>query len=270
MSFFNFAPEIKNRITDDIDEDCETYYSDFFDSTIFERLIQVKSFQDAYEENRLLNKKIFQEYIDSFGKDIKASGINLVDVGWGGTMQEAIFGFFEKRIEVRGYYLGLNAVYSITEKTNRYGLNFSILPFQDYNFHILRANTQLYEQFAGAGHGCTISYRISSNGYTVEHHEENEKCLYENYIEDHQKEMFEIHNKLLKDLIPVCYDDEMIDDALVDLALKIGLLQSRKKIKFLDTLSSGYYQNISKKKTGINYEIPKELLRPKELSLIHI
>ena len=52
------------------------------------------------------------------------SGINVVDVGWGGTMQEAIYGFFEQKVEVRGFYLGLNALYTITERTNRFGLNF--------------------------------------------------------------------------------------------------------------------------------------------------
>ena len=77
--------------------------------------------------------------------------------------------------------------------------------------------------------------------------------------------MFKIHEQLLKRPISICYNNKMIDRAMADLALKSDCCKTELKIKFLETLSSGYYQNISKNKTGINYEIPKELLRPKEL-----
>jgi len=265
LSFFNLKKENKDNIIKIIDFDGAILVDDFFNSEIFFKLKENKAFKDLYEAHRLSNKEVFSEYINSFNEDIKADGINVVDIGWGGTMQEAIYNFFKGDIKVTGYYLGLNTIYNPNTDTKRYGLNFSILPFENYNFHILRANTQLYEQFAGAGHGCCVEYSKSKNGYTIEHHEENEKFLYENYIGDHQDEMVGIHKSLLQDLETICYDQEMVEKVMINLALKVGLRQNIRKIKFLEALTSGYYQNISNKKTGIEYDIPKKLISVKEL-----
>lgn len=77
--------------------------------------------------------------------------------------------------------------------------------------------------------------------------------------------MFEVHQTLLRDLQTVCYDQAMVQNELINFALRLGIKQSPRKIKFLETLSSGYYQNISNKKTGIEYDIPKNLMSVKSL-----
>ena len=260
LSFFNFKKSVCQDIIASLNFSGDILVEDFFDSDIFNVLKKNDKFLNAYENHRKLNKSVFKEYIDSFNEDIMTDGIHVVDIGWGGTMQEAIYNFFKKEIKVTGYYLGLNTIYNPNSDTKRHGLIFSILPYKTYGFHILRANTQLYEQFSGAGHGCCVEYCKSETGYTIEHHEENEKWLYDNYIKDHQEEMFSIHKGLLKDLETICYSVEMQRDAIINLAFKVGLKQSKRKINFLETLSSGYYQNISNKKTGIAYEVPENLI----------
>jgi FMN phosphatase YigB (HAD superfamily) len=264
LGFFNFNNDLKASITEGLSIDCDELHQDFFDSDNYQQLQKNQAFREAYEAHRQTNKRTFNTYISSFGEPIESKGIHVVDIGWGGTMQEAIYNFFNGKIKVFGYYLGLNLIYNPNEDTKRHGFIFSILPYMNYDFHILHANTQLYEQFAGANHGCCVAYDDSKEGYTIEHHEENEKWLYDNYIGEHQEQMFEIHKFLMQHLEPICYSNDIISKALVNFALKLGTLQNMRKIRFLETLNSGYYQNISTKKTGIDYEIPKNLISIKE------
>jgi len=265
LSFFNFNELQKEEILKSLDADGNHLVENFLDSSTLKELRKDAVFINYYEAHRVSNKTVFTEYLDSFNEDIFKDGIHVVDIGWGGTMQEAMYNFFRKEIKVTGFYLGVNLIYNPNSDTKRHGLNFSMLPYEDYNCHMLRANTQLYEQFAGAGHGCTIAYSKSDDGYTIEYHEQNEKWLYDNYIEDHQNTMFAVHKRLLNELQSICYTDAMIGDILLYVALKTGTLQNTRKIKFLETLTSGYYQNISNKKTGIEYDIPKNLISLKSL-----
>lgn len=265
FNFFNFNKNDQYIILNQMNVDGTVMIKDFFSSKVFNDLKENEHFKQCYNEHRLTNKKVFKEYLNSFGEDIENKGMCVVDIGWGGTMQEAIYKFFDRKIQVTGFYLGLNAIYNIMNDTKRYGINFSVLPFENYNSHILRANAQLYEQLASAGHGGCVEYSSNNGSYTIEYHQPKEKWLFDNYIKDHQEQMFQIHQSLMKNLKTVCYDDSVINNELIVIALKSGIFQNSRKIKFLETLNLGYYQNISNKKIGIDYEIPKQLVSVKSL-----
>ena len=172
-------------------------------------------------------------------------------------MQESIYKFFDYKIPVTGYYLGLGEIYDIQPKTQRYGLNFSLLPYTDYNDSIIMANMQLYEQFSAADHGSALGYSLDAKDYTLEYHKPEEKWLYDNHIKAHQEEMFTLHKGLLKRLETLCYSEENMQNAMTKMALKVGLFQNTKKLKFLDTLSHGFYQNVGNNQVGITYKAPK-------------
>ncbi|NNC45730.1 MAG: hypothetical protein HKN99_07595, partial [Winogradskyella sp.] len=174
-----------------------------------------------------------------------------------GTVQESIHKFFNDTIEVTGFYVGLKEIYNITARTKRYGLLFSILPYKGYTDHILLANGQLYEQFLAASHGSALGYDENAPNFTREFHEPSEKWLYENYIKKHQEYTFKVHKTLLAQLKNVCYEDFMVQDQITNLALKIGLLQSARKLEYLEALSKGFYQNIGDNQVGISYSPPK-------------
>ncbi|MBU2951994.1 HAD family hydrolase [Tamlana agarivorans] len=265
LTFFNLEEAVKVSIVESLEFDKDQLVEGFFTSEIFKTLKQNEIFKEAYEAHRLSNKTVFSEYINSFNEDIETDGIHVVDIGWGGTMQEAIYNFYDSKIKVTGLYLGVSKIYTITPDTKRYGLNFSVLPFENYNTHILRANAQLYEQFSGAGHGCCVEYKKNEAGYTIEHYDTNEKWLYDNHIGSHQDDMFKVHQLLLEKLKNICYNQDMVGNALNYVALNSGLIQNSRKIKFLDTLNEGYFQNISIKKTGIDYEVPENLMTIKTL-----
>ncbi len=251
---FAFDNETTVKIQLELGEiDPEITIKGFFDSDEFETLVRLDSFKNAYEKNRKRQKNAFLSYLSSFEADI-TGGINIVDVGWGGTMQEAIYEVLNKKIPVTGYYLGLREVYNIQDKTKRYGLLFSIQPYEVYSDHILTANTQLYEQLLTADHGSTIGYDSGSENYTIENYTEEEKSLYQNYLRGHQDFMMEKFKILLKDLETICYDYRIVQRKITDLALRNGLLINSKKLGFIKILNRGFIQNIGPVTIGIEYD----------------
>lgn len=253
----NCPDELRTQIISELKVEGKVSVENFFNSSVFESLKQNKAFKTYYDSHRNASHEAFQAYINSFDADVENKGINLVDIGWGGTMQEAIYEFFNREISITGYYLGVAEIYDVQPKTKRFGLNFSILPFPDYNDYIIMANMQLYEQFSAADHGSALGYSLEVEDYALEFHKPEEKWLYDNHIKAHQQQMFELHLKLLKDLQPLCYNQDLLQNTMSKMALKVGLLQSTKKLKFLETLSSGFYQNVGDNQVGISYEPPK-------------
>lgn len=249
----NFKMDIGQKLQLDIDKPIQN----FFNSQAFELLNGDSEFKTFYETNRASNKEAFNSYVNSLLVGKTYSELVLVDIGWGGTMQESIYEFYNKEKAISGYYLGLREIYTIEEKTKRSGLLFSILPYATYSDHILMANTQLYEQFSAASHGSVLGYCKEAKDFTVEFHKTEEKWLYDNYIKLHQEQMFGIHKELLKTMAPICYSDQMLNDALCNFALKTGLLENQRKLAFLQTLSSGFYQNMGESKVGIFYHPTK-------------
>ncbi|WP_159022183.1 HAD family hydrolase [Formosa sp. L2A11] len=253
LIFFNCPEATQNTIITDLKLSSNVPIKNFFESPVFENLKQNKTFITFYKTHRETNKESFKAYINAFGVDIEKEGVCLVDIGWGGTMQESLFGFYNEQVPITGYYLGLRYIYNIQEKTKRDGLIFSILPFTSYTDYLLMANNQYYEQFSAANHGSAVEYTSEEN-YVVEKHNPEEKWLYENYIEKHQKQMLGFHQVLLKDLENICYDQKMIQHIISKIALKTGLFYNRKTLKFIENLNSGFYQNIGTNTVGLKYE----------------
>lgn len=253
----NCHEKLRQQIISELNVDGNLVVEDFFSSSVFESIKQNETFLNYYNMHREASNDAFKAYVNSFDIDIEKNGINVVDIGWGGTMQEAIYEFYDQKIPVTGYYLGLGNIYNIQPNTKRYGLISSLMPYLNYYDYILMANQQLYEQFSGADHGSAVDYSTEVKGYTLEYHKPEEKWLYDNHIKRHQEEMFGLHKSLLKSLEPICYSEDMMQNTISKIALKVGLFQSTKKLKFLDTLSSGFYQNVGNNQVGISYKPPK-------------
>ena len=253
----NCPESLRKQIFIELNIEGDSIIEGFFDSPVFSDVKKNELFKNYYEKHRVESHNAFKAYIQSFNADIENEGISLVDIGWGGTMQEAIYEFFNHEIPVTGYYLGLGEIYDIQPKTKRYGLISSVMPYTDYSDAILMANQQLYEQFSAADHGSTLDYSLDAENFTLEFHQPEEKWLYENHISSHQDEMFSLHKSLLERLEHICYDQDIMQEVISKLALRIGLFQTNRKLKFLETLSKGFYQNVGHNKVGISYKPPK-------------
>ncbi|BAO75475.1 putative glycosyl transferase [Winogradskyella sp. PG-2] len=253
----NCPDDLRAQIISELHIDGQSVIEGFFKSETFENLKQNETLRNYWETHRKASNLAFRTYIKSFNVDIEKDGITVIDIGWGGTMQEAIYNFYDCEIPVTGYYLGLGNIYNIQPETKRYGLISSIMPYVDYNDHILMANQQLYEQFSGADHGSALDYSLETEDYVLETRNEEEKWLYDNYIKLHQEEMLASHKVLLQKLESQCYSQDMMQNIISKIALKVGLFQGSKKLKFLDTLSNGFFQNVGNNQVGISYEPPK-------------
>lgn len=257
LNAFSFSDIEKDNIVKTLSFDPEERHHSLYDTEVFLELKNNSTFIDYYNKHRHSNISAFNAYIKSFGVDFHKDGLTLVDIGWGGTMQQSIYKFFKEEVNVTGYYYGIKDIYDLKPKTKRFGLNFSVFPYVDYEDHILMANTQLCEQFLSAHHGSPVGYDMNAESFTIEHHQPKEKWLYDTYIEQHQSLMFEIHKALLKELDSICYNKTIVRQVLSQKALRTGLFVSSKRLKFLEELSGGFYQNIGDNQLGINYDVPK-------------
>lgn len=267
LQWFLFSTEIKNAILGDLSIDSEQIHENIFESDVLKKLRNNSTFRESYEANRILQKEAFIGYLDLFEAPIRQEGIALVDVGWGGTMQERIYDFFDKEIPVTGYYIGLKEIYNIETNTKRFGLNFSLYPSHGSSYDILKANGQLYEQLLGAPHGSTLGYTFDNDvPTTIEFHEENEKFVFDNYIKDIQNHMIVEFERLFLTLRSINYSEDMIQEYMTDMALRVGIFTNKKKIRFINDLSKGFYQNVGENKVGLNYS-PSQLKSQKRVLL---
>ena len=263
---FLFPDRLIEKISVEINVEKDEMIPDFYSSEVFEKLKKTESFITQYETNRRNQKIAFQKYIDSFNIDFHTEGMTVVDVGWRGTMQECIHTFFEEEVNVNGYYLGLKEGYRITESTKRFGLNFSVYPIAGPSDNVLMANRQLYEQLLAAPHGSTLGYRNKPGDYSIEHYEEKERHVYFELIAPIQEFMFAEFCQLIDDLKPICYEYDVVQDYMTDLALRLGLFADRRKIKFMHEISKGFYQNVGNNEVGVSYNHSQ--LRDSKINLV--
>ncbi|MGY8915917.1 MAG: HAD hydrolase-like protein, partial [Flavobacteriales bacterium] len=265
---FNFSEIIKKQIIDELGDISNDVYLDFFHSESMSKLRNNATFTAHYESYRKLQKTAFDAYLKSFSVDFEKEGVHLVDVGWGGTMQENLFRFLGKKIPVSGYYLGLKEIYNIQPETKRYGMNFSVYPSRTFTDEVLMANGQLYEQLLGAPHGSTIGYTMDNpESFALTFHEENEKKVFEILVSPVQEFMIIQFKKLFKILRPIEYPQDLVQQYLTDMALNIGIFSNKKNVEFIDQLSLGFYQNVGQNTVGLAYN-PKQLKKNKLALLV--
>ncbi len=268
LNNFHFSEDLIIKIVESAGlKEREKVVAGFLNTETFNHLIKDPVFIKAYDDTRNSQKKYFEDYLNSFNVDIKTEGIHISDVGWGGTMQNRLYDYFEEKIEVHGYYLGVREVNNIRERTKKNGLNFSVYPYLDFFDHILMANVELNEQLLAAGHGSTIAYTDKANSYTIEHHEENDKRVFEHYIEETQNHMFKCFEKITQSFKTVCYDYDLEQYEMTDHALRIGLFASKRKTKREIDIYKGFYQNVGNFSVGL--AIGENFDTKQKLNLLH-
>lgn len=196
------------------------------------------------------NRSAFLRYMDSF---IDNGSINIVDIGWRGTMQQGI----EKvcNVPTYGYYLGIIDDSDDVYQINRKGLIFSNYKKPSAYFNILRSNSQLYEQLAAAPHGSAQRYGFSCDN-TIEVFEEwaeNEKLLYTATIDGLQKYMMQLNDSLCVWCQPVS-DSKKQTRFLAKTVLRSALFADSKRIDFLSSLDEGFIGNFKAEVQGLQFD----------------
>ncbi|MEW5910237.1 MAG: glycosyltransferase family 4 protein, partial [Thermodesulfobacteriota bacterium] len=131
-------------------------------------ILRSKAFIDLYEEKRIEQKTNFIKYLKSFNVDFEKEGLNIVDVGWKGSIQDNIFFSLGGDIPVNGYYIGLLNPTTILENNRKTGILFSNFIKNTPYFDVYRSNTSLFEILLAASHG-------SADGYFADNSEEDSR-----------------------------------------------------------------------------------------------
>lgn len=163
----------------DISFDCAI--SDFPNSKFFQTLRKDDQFKYRYEKER---GDALENAYTYFSQFINVSGekIAIVDVGWKGTIQDNIEGFFKNlsedkkefcRPELHGIYLGLvNGGCKLTKT----GMLFDARNGKE---SVFGENKSLFETILAADHGSTVCYDKTVDGKTVARLDElKEKDIY--------------------------------------------------------------------------------------------
>ena len=237
----------------------------FFETDTFSQITKNRTFIGSYDDLRKSQRAAFAKYIKSFDVDIPGEGMHIVDVGWGGTMQENLHRFFGEKTNVTGYYLGLRYIYNITESTKRYGILFSVYPAASSYDDILQGNCQIYEQILAAGHGYAKAYDAGTAGYVLEEIEENESAAYTQYIKPLQAYYEQLFLQIDEELADHAYTLAHLKAYSFKLAIRMGIFLSKRNAAFVSNISKGFNQNVGVNNVGINYNRKDLGLSNKEL-----
>jgi hypothetical protein len=160
----------------------------------------------------LEQKRYFLDYLDSFDVDYRQNGLDLVDVGWKGSIQDNIYHILSGEVAARGYYIGLWNSTERVEGNTKKGLLFDNSITSTPYLNVYNNNRSLFEMVLGASHGSADYYKntsheieleypsvknktiISQNVATLDH--DKERRLYQIHIKPLQEEMLDLHSEL--------------------------------------------------------------------------
>lgn len=159
LQSLNLDNGIIGLICEKMEHDCDQRLPGIRHHHVFQELIAMKLFRDAFEARRKEQRINFISYLDSFGVQYRNEGLHLVDVGWKGSIQDNIFYILSAQVSITGYYVGsLNATERVAGNCKK-GLLFDNHPHPSPYFRVFNCNRSLFEIVLGASHGSANSYR---------------------------------------------------------------------------------------------------------------
>jgi hypothetical protein len=110
----------------------------------------------------------------------KYDSVNIVDVGWKGTIQDNLRRVVSKEIRLNGYYLGLLLAIGESPTNAKFASVFSNVHGLNRFYDLYSESCSLFEIFLAANHGSVKNYRQQENGdlAPVIDEQDNEKVLY--------------------------------------------------------------------------------------------
>ncbi|WP_251546308.1 MULTISPECIES: HAD hydrolase-like protein [Pumilibacter] len=188
---------------------------DFQKSSTFEKLKSDDTFCDIYDRKRMEQKNNFIKHLKNVGYS-EGDNINIVDVGWKGSMQDNIHRIMGHGISINGYYLGLVGQGNLSSDNDKIGLLFdwatnrSIAHSDVYLYEYI-----LYEMILSADHGKTIGY--DDNGQPIIKDDED--------VQAYKRYVGKIQNGILKKFSEICklYDGDILINNDINIFEKIHL-----------------------------------------------
>lgn len=220
ISLENFLTNL-NILDDDINKiayqmDVSSNIELELESDVFKKLKANQLFIKLYSEEKR-KADIFIEYVNEFLDD---GVLNLVDVGWKGTIQDNIQKSIPKS-NIKGYYLGLIfSGYSSVKKENKIGVLFSDYPCKSLGFNILYRNFDFFEKIFVADHGPVIGYEKKVNNIVPLLDMDKKHTNIYRFVKKYQENMIEGYTQLLEIYKQTCYLPNEMFELTVEKSLK--------------------------------------------------
>lgn len=237
LSNLNFSNDNINKIAELIGADLENREADFPTSLNYQKLLQCSLFQLEYEHSRVEQNRNFNKYLDSYGIDISMEGLNIVDVGWKGTIQDNIFRILNEKSRVNGYYLGLVATGAAGKNNNKIGIVFSSVHSKTRYFGVYNENRALFEVLLGASHGSADGY-VDKGSYVeaLTYQEIEEKKLFENIIEPIQNRIQVLFINICEIMCKKSYELNKYDYMFAKNHAKMVFFPNKKQLSFFSSI----------------------------------
>lgn len=242
LSSFSFSDQQIQEILSATKIKPNKLYKNFIKSKAYHTLIQSKVFQKHYNDLRESQQHAFKAYLNSFNVDFEKEGLHVVDVGWGGTMQNLLKRFFQntkQNVNITGYYVG-HLTTKQEENSKKIGIMYSkvVAPVwaesQAYRYRI-----RDYEQILRAPKNRTVAYK-----------DQTPYVVYDTKIDDvkfHEKVIAPLQNQIFDKFQKICVLDKKryanIDSIAVQFYGKLIKNISLKDYKFMNACQNSHYDS---------------------------
>lgn len=233
-----------SKICADLNCNIDEHIHNFTKTEVFRKIINNINFINFYNQVREEQNQAFNTYIHSFDVDFEKDGISIVDVGWKGTMQDLIFKFFNGKIKISGYYLGLNKSINIQKNNIKTGLLYSNFPmYPSYCDKLFGLRIINFEQILKASHNRVKGYKLKNNKIEIEYDDEHDESKF--YFSEIKPLQDKIYSKFIY-LCSVEYENlKQLKYNCAKLHFRMIYGTSLKDFKWLNTTLASHYDSFA-------------------------
>jgi FMN phosphatase YigB (HAD superfamily) len=214
LKTLSFEEEERNLIAANLNIYTKARNKNLRSNISFNRLINLDAFRNLYEEKRIKQKRLFQNYLDTMQLS-DAKSLTMIDVGWKGTIQDHIYKILDHQYICNGYYAGYiqTSRNSNTLRNNKTGLLFSRYQGSFSKYYPLYSNNlPIFEILLSANHGAVERYEEKDGKvFTVEFWSKEDEALYRDTIAPIQDNFLVLIEQISKILSNVPVSENYLD-----------------------------------------------------------
>ncbi len=242
MLSIGFSSNIIKEIMGNSHFNMNEIIEDYKESEEFRWLKSQSKFVMYYDKIRDEQKRNFDIYMKSLYGNELPNNIAIVDIGWKGTTQDNIYDFYDKRITVKGYYIGLTDIGGAACNNKKVGINFSAVPMLSDGFHIWNYDKTFYEKILYASHPSVHSYKMDADKVSPVFERFDQEETY-NIVRPMQEKMIRMFKDINFIFSRSCYNSKDLERDFLKLYLKTICQTRNNNFTLQKQLMKNYFMN---------------------------
>lgn len=172
----------------------EQKFTDFPETDQFKRLKELPAFRAWYERARREQHAILWSHLSEMGELETHDSINIVDVGWKGTIQDNLRRVLPNEIRLNGFYLGILLLLGESPINAKFASVFSNAPGLNRFYDLYSESCSLFEILLAADHGSVKRYSKGGIGELLPVLDEqvSERSLFDAKLQPLLSKMYEV------------------------------------------------------------------------------